>query len=362
MDPEAIRRVTEGWGGRVFLVVADAGPCRRDVDEVLRDPRALFRKRRVGCAVYVGGGRRLLTTASVVGRGQEVEIFRDDGRHMLARVIGTDPYLDVALLEAMDDLSDAAGFSLRDDGDEPRAGMPCLVLGRAYGRTLSATLGRMGGTIEIEPGGLPVRAHRVLAPIYPGDAGGAVLDGDGNFVGLVTGVSTPCRPPVRDEFGEIDLSRSDLESAGTVGFAVPARECQRAWEDLAKDGRMHRGFLGIRIAAQGDEQGGVRVLDVAPGGPAERAGILPGDLITTYGRHFLATGRELCALVAYERPSRAVEIRLMRSGHEIVMDVTLDEAEALPGLRRIPFAPPPPDRRRAREVRPVSEEQRAARR
>lgn len=337
MAPEAIQRVTEGWSHRVFLVVADAGACRADVGQVLRDPKSLFRKRRVGCAVYVGGGRRLLTTAAVVGRGDEVEIFSDDGHHMLARVIGKDPYLDVALLEAVDDLPNASGFPTLDESEEPRAGVPCLVLGSAYGRSLSATLGRMGGTIEIEPGGMPVRVHRVLAPIFPGDAGGPVLDEDGNFIGLVTGVSTPCRPPVLDAFGEIDITQNPSTSAGTVGFAVPARECRRAWEDIAEYQYVRRGFLGIQIDPAAEEQGGVRVLYVAPGGPAQRSGVVPGDLITTFGRHFVSSGRELCALVAYAEPLRAVEMRLLRGGHEVVFSVDIDLARQRPGFHWIPL-------------------------
>ena len=337
MAPEAIRRVTEGWSHRVFLVVADGGACRAGVDQVMRDPSTLFRKRRVGCAVYVGGERRLLTTASVVGRGDEVEIFSDDGAHMLARVVGTDPYLDIALLEAIDDLPNASGFRWQEESEEPRAGTPCLVLGSAYGRSLSATLGRIGGTIEIEPGGLPVRVHRVLAPIFPGDAGGPVLDESGNFIGLVTGVSTPARPPVLDTFGEIDLRQDPGASAGTVGFAVPAQECRRAWDDLAAFGRVRRGYLGIQIAPVAEEEGGVRVLHVMPGGPAQRSGILPGDLITTFGRHFISSGKELCALVASAEPRRGVELRLLRGGHEMVFAIDIDVARERPGLHRIPL-------------------------
>lgn len=354
MDPEAIQRVTEGWSHRVFLVVADAGACRADVGRVVRDPSALFRKRRVGCAVYVGGGRRLLTTASVVGRGSEVEIFSDDGRHMLARVVGSDPYLDIALLEAVDDLPDTGGFPRLDESEEPRAGVPCLVLGSAYGRSLSATLGRIGGTFEIEPGGMPVRVHRVLAPIFPGDAGGPVLDENGNFIGLVTGVSTPCKPPILDAFGEIDLMVDASESAGTVGFAVPARECQRAWEDLGSFGRVRRGYLGIQIGTVAEDQRGVRVLLVVPGGPAQRTGILPGDLITTFGRRYVSSGRELCALVASTEPKRSVEVRVLRGGHEIVLAVEIDVARERPGLHVIPLPESPgPERRGA--LTPVAE-------
>jgi S1-C subfamily serine protease len=334
MDADSIVRVTGAWRSRVFLVVADAGPCRAGVDKVLRDPSKLFRKRHVGCAVYVGG-RRLLTTACVVGRGEEVEVFTDKGQHMLARVVGKDPYLDVALLEAVDDLPGVGGSPPLTDGDEPRAGVPCLVLGNANGGALSASLGRMGGTIVIEPGGLPVRVHRVLAQIYPGDAGGPVLDEHGNFVGLLTGVSTPSRAPVKDEFGEIDLPGNRGEPAGEVGFAVPARECARAWEDLGKFGHVQRGFLGVWIGSTLENAGGVPVLQVMKGSPAQRSGIAPGDVITTFGDRFVSSGRELWALVAAAAPQRTVSVHVLRAGHERVLAVELGLARELPGARSL---------------------------
>jgi hypothetical protein len=70
---------------------------------------------------------------------------------------------------------------------------------------------------------------------------------------------------------------------------------------------------------------------------AQRSGILPGDLITTFGRHFISSGKELCALVASAEPRRGVELRLLRGGHEMVFDIDIDVARERPGLHRIPL-------------------------
>ncbi len=88
-----VARVAEGWKNRVFLVVSDGGPCRVPIDRVARDPSALYRKRRVGCAVYLGNRRLLLTTASVVRSAHEVEIFMEGGQQAMARIVGVDPSL-----------------------------------------------------------------------------------------------------------------------------------------------------------------------------------------------------------------------------------------------------------------------------
>ena len=337
MEAEAIRRVTETWRDRVFLVVADAGPGHFPVKRVLEDPRALYRKRRVGCAVHLGGGRHLLTTASVTSCGSEVEIFDGEGRHALARVVGTDPFLDLALLEAIEELPGTGTLELLAFGEdeEPVAGQPCLVLGNAYGRDLSVALGRVSGTIEISPGGVPTRAHRVGASIYPGDSGALVLDAEGRFLGLVTGVSAPGRHPVLERYGEIGAD-DEPPSAGDTGFAVPARECRRAWMDLRDFGHVRRGYLGVHIAAVDEDGHGARILNVTPDGPAAAAGLRPGDLVTTFGNLFVRGARQLCAYVASAEPSTPVSVRLVRDGREHVVSLTVGVASELPKMQHVP--------------------------
>jgi S1-C subfamily serine protease len=304
------------------------------VDQALENPRALFRKRRVGCAVALGEGRHLLTTATIVGDGREVEIFDEHGRHVLAQVVGTDRFLDLALLRAVEDLP--GSFAPLDWEQEPPAGEPCLVLGSAYGSSLSVTLGAMGGVIDVLVAGMPVRMHRVLAPIYPGDAGAPVLDDEGRFVGIVTAVSRPRVSPVLEEDGERLGLPGESAPAGAIGFAVPAEECRRAWMDLRDFGVVRRAYLGIHLPAGDPDEAGARVLGVHPGSPAARAGLEPGDLITTFGHHYVTSGRQFCALVAMSVPGSVVDLRLVRGNHEQVVPVALGLARRQPGLHRLP--------------------------
>jgi len=334
MDEAGIIRVTAGWKDRVFLVVADGGPGRIDVDRAIENPRALYRKRRVGCAVALGEGRHLLTTATIVGHGREVEIFDEHGEHLLAHVVGTDRFLDLALLRAVEDLPGT--FEPLDWDNEPPAGEPCLVLGSAYGSSLSVTLGSMGGVIDVLAAGLPVRMHRVLAPIYPGDAGAPVLDDQGHFVGIITAVSRPRISPVLEEDGESLGFHEESAPAGAIGFAVPAEECRRAWMDLRDFGIVRRAYLGVHLPAADPNEAGARVLGVHPGSPAATAGLQPGDLITTFGRHYVTSGRQFCALVAMSVPGALVDVRLVRGNHEHVLPVSLGLARRQPGLHRLP--------------------------
>jgi S1-C subfamily serine protease len=337
LDEDQILRVTEGWKERVFLVVADGGPARIEVDEVLENPRTLFRNRRVGCAVYLGDARYLLTTASVVGPGTEVEVFDEDGHHVLAQVVGVDRFLDLALLRTVERLPEAEGLEDLSLDSEPPAGEPCLVLGNAWGSSLSATLGTTGGVIDVLAWGLPIRMHRVLAPIYPGDSGGPVIDEEGRFIGIITAVSRPRRPAVReDDASEIGIGPSDAP-AGAIGFAVPAAECRRAWMDLHDFGVVRRAYLGVHLPAEEPNEAGARVLGVHPNSPAASAGLRAGDLITTFGDHYVTGGRQFCALVAASEPGSLVNVRLVRGSREHVVTVHLGLARRQPGLHRLPM-------------------------
>ena len=343
MSDEAIRRITQDWRERLFLVVADVEPTAVEADRALEDPASLGRKRRVGCAVFVGHGRLLLTTAAVAGDQDRVELFTERGGHALARVLGTDPFFDLTVLEIDGDFADLPDVEPLSVAQEPRFGTPCLVLGSAYGRSLSLASGVMAGTYEIVREGMPVRLHRVQAPIYPGDSGGLLVDAQGRFVGIITSVCEPSRAPVIEREGSIDLGPSRDVPASQVGFAIPSRECVRAWTDLPRYHHIRRGFMGMEIEGRREELSGVRVLSVMSRGPAARAGIRPGDLITTYGDAFITGGLNLCALVASTQPLDIVNVRLVRDEHELVVPVQIRMALLRPGTNRtpLPFAADP---------------------
>jgi S1-C subfamily serine protease len=336
-SPEALERDIQGvadvWRSRVFLVIADGGPCRPSIEEVLNDPRVLFRRRRVGCAVHVGEGRLLLTTASVVRNNPEVEVFDQRGRQLLARLVGSDPYLDLALLEVYEELPVAAERPPLEVAAQPDHGTLCLVLGNAYGRSLSVAMGTLGGMAVVTSDGVPVRLRRVNAPIFPGDSGGPVLDREGRFLGIVTAVTNAVRPAHFETSGEIELRELRPPLAGISGFAVPASACERAWRDLHAYGRVRRGYLGVQMSLVFENAAGARILGVAPGSPAEAAGIQPGDRVISYDRQPVRGPRQLCALVAETAPLVRVDLSLLRGDEERLLTLQVGEASEVPGIR-----------------------------
>jgi S1-C subfamily serine protease len=337
---ESLARVAERWKNRVFVVVADAGPARVPVDRVMEDPKVLFRKRRVGCAIYMGEQRFLLTTASVVGESREVEIFDQAGRHVLARIVGKDRYLDLAVLETFRALPETEGLPAPELVESPPRGTTCLLLGNAYGGSLSASLGTFEGMLVIDPEGMPVQVRRVAAPIYPGDSGGPVVDTEGRFLGIVT-AACQSGPAIREgSIGEIDLEGRPTEPAAAEGLAIPAGTARRAWHDLVRHGHVRRGFLGVEMSGAPEGDIGARILSVLPDSPAQGAGIRPGDVITVYREQVVANARQLCALVAGTWPRAHVDIEYRREGVDVLATVEIGEAVAPPGPRRLRRVPP----------------------
>jgi serine protease Do len=315
------------WEHRVFLVVADGGPARVPFKRLVEDPEGFFWRRRVGCAVYMGDRRYLLTTRSVVGDNSIVEIFNDEGVHVVARIVGTDRHLDLALLESVEDLPRTADLKPLEAGPQLVAGAPCMVLGSAYGEPLAATRGTLAEHVMVMSTGVPVPLRHVDVPIFPGDSGGPVLDPDGRFLGLVTAVSVDGGgdSPVLERSGELTRGLR-TQPAASSGFAVPAETCLRVWTDLRDHGRVRRGFLGVQMALDDDaDRIGAEVRRVMAGSPADAVGIRPGDRILQFDRKVVTDPRQFFALVASTPPGKQLDLLVERDHTDLTVAVQLGE-------------------------------------
>ena len=116
-------------------------------------------------------------------------------------------------------------------------------------------------------------------------------------------------------------------------FAGAAR---RAWEDLIRFGYVRRGFLGVEMSSAIEDDAGARILSVLPDSPAHRAGIRPGDVITSYGKYPVANTRQLYALVAGTTPHVRVDIGYQRGAMGYLATVELEESVSTPGPRPVP--------------------------
>ena len=225
-----------------------------------------------GVAVLAGG--YIATNAHVLGRATAVDIRLHDGRVLAAEIVGRDPLTDIALLRAPLDLPLLAA------GPEPALGDAVCALGNPFGLGLSLSCG-------------------VVSAVNPGGSGGALIDGEGRLVGMVSAIFT-------------------MESDANIGvnFATSRALLMRVAEDLAAHGRVIRGQSGLRVADlenhERAEIAGARVTHAS--GAAEAAGLAPGDIITTIAGRAIRRPSDVTSELHLHRPNQPITIIYSRDG------------------------------------------------
>ncbi|WP_306027662.1 S1C family serine protease [Stappia sp. MMSF_3263] len=211
-----------------------------------------------GSAVAIGDGTMLLTADHVLGAARSVRLRFPDGRVVAAEIAFRDAPTDLALLRAPVTLEPLAF------GTEPSLGAPVCALGNAFGLGISLSCGVVSATAR---GGVGFNAVEDFiqtdAAVNPGASGGALVDGEGRLVGVLSAIFT--------KSGDGDIG---------VNFAVSASLAQRVVEAAAIS-KSPRRSLGARLrqTPPGPQKGGLEVVSLEAGGAAQRAGLLPGDVI-----------------------------------------------------------------------------------
>jgi S1-C subfamily serine protease len=220
----------------------------------------------LGSGVIVSPDGYLLTNAHVIERGTRFRIGMLDGREVLARVVGTDPSTDLAVLKL--DAGDPLPFLPMGRSDDLLIGETVIAIGNPFGLSHTVTTGVVSAVHRNFRAGPRTLFDFVQtdASINPGNSGGPLLDIDGRLIGINTAI-----------IGE--------RSAG-IGFAIPIDRARRIAEDLIAHGEVREGYLGVSVGdlparegARPGQSGGVVVVAVDPTSPAERAGVRRGDLV-----------------------------------------------------------------------------------
>jgi S1-C subfamily serine protease len=227
---------------------------------------------------------------------------------------------DVAVIKANRDHLPAATFAT----DEPEVGSLTVVLGSPLGLADTVTAGIVSALhrnmppSQENPHGL-VGLLQTDAPISPGNSGGAVVNGRGQVIGL----SEAYLPP--------------SSGAVAIGFVTPASTVTSIADQLLKNGTAKHAFLGVvprditpQIASQLNlsQTSGALIIQVTPGSPAAKAGILPGDVITTFGGTPVKTSLDLIVAVRKVSPGDTTKVVLSRGGKSQTVTVTLGNETA----------------------------------
>ncbi len=270
--------------------------------------------RSLGSGVIVSPDGHILTNNHVVEGADKLTVILQDKRRLQAKVIGTDPLTDVAVIKI-----DAVGLptAVLGDSDAVRVGQWVIAVGNPFALLRTVTHGIISATGRSSVGLATYEDFiQTDAPINPGNSGGALADLDGNVVGINSAISSP--------------------SGGNVGvgFAIPINMARAVMNELIAKGRVIRGFLGV--TAQDIDQslvgplklkdaGGALVSEVSPDTPAARADIKPGDVIVEFDGKKVDSSRELSNMAAQAAPGSRVKIGLLRDGERLDVTATLGE-------------------------------------
>ncbi len=277
----------------------------------------ILREGGLGSGVVYRQDGLIVTNEHVVRGVRTVQVAFADGRRSPGRVRAVDPLTDLAVVQTERQDLPAARFHTR----LPRVGELAVAMGSPLGLQNTATAGIISGLHREIPGAAQEGPTTALvdliqtdAAISPGNSGGALA----NAAGEVTGINVAYLPP---QAGAVSL-----------GFAIPAATMQDVVGQLIDTGRVRHAFLGIQpaqltpeIAAQLGLTGteGVLILEVVPGGPADDAGLRPGDVITTFGGTPVRTVEEFLGELRQVRPGASVTVEVLRNGRTESVQVTI---------------------------------------
>jgi serine protease Do len=272
----------------------------------------------LGSGVVISTDGYILTNNHVVENSKTIQVTLNDGRKLSAKVIGTDPQTDVALLKI--DASNLEPITLADS-DSAQVGDVVLAVGDPFGIGTTVTEGIISAKnrTRVTSGDADEDFIQTDAAINPGNSGGALVDIEGRLIGINTSI----------------LSRSGGNQG--IGFAVPANLCRWVADSLITKGKVERGYLGVHIQTLTPElakafkvnrvQGAV-VIDVTPDSAAEQAGFKSGDVVVEFNNRPIDSADQLKLQVAETPPGSAIPVQVDRSGQVMSLNVTLKELTA----------------------------------
>jgi putative serine protease PepD len=261
-----------------------------------------------GSGFVVGTDGTIVTNDHVVQGADNVSVrFTENGDPVPARVVGTDPSTDVAVLDVDESKVEGGVKPLQlGDSNDLRPGEPAVAIGSPFGLQGTVTSGivsALGREIQAPNGFSISGVIQTDAAINPGNSGGPLLDGDGRVIGVNSQIAS---------------------SAGTnsgVGFAVPIDTVKRVVPQLKEDGKIDRAWLGVSSSEAPPRDGAL--VRAVTGEPAQRGGLRPGDLITSFDGRTVASPSDLGEAVLSHEPGDTVDVVVQRNGDRETVKVTL---------------------------------------
>ena len=309
---QAVRRVSES---------VEPGVVHIDVRQSGMSPFASSS----GSGWLFDGQGHVVTNAHVIRGASRIRIQLSDGRVFEGKLVGADPFTDIAVLQ----LPTTEGLFpvVRATGYHPHQGDRVFAFGSPFGFKFSMSEGIISG-MGREPAGAVALANgytnfiQTDAAVNPGNSGGPLVNVRGQLIGMNVAIAT----------GNDSQGTLEGQSAG-ISFAIPIKVIESVVTQLLEHGTVKRGFLGIslprtnnQVRDTGYNGFGVLVPAVSKDGPADRAGLKPGDVITQIDGEPVTGVGVLRSLISTVKPGQPIILSLWRDGEEIKATAVLDEA------------------------------------
>lgn len=286
-------------------------------------PPGQFRQKATGSGVIVSADGYIITNNHVVEQAKDIQVLLSDKRQMTARLIGTDPKTDLAVLKI-----DATGLPFLKWGDSSRlkVGEVVLALGSPFGLNQTVTMGIVSAVGRANVGIVDYEDFiQTDAAINPGNSGGALVNLKGELIGINTAIFS--------------------QSGGYmgIGFAIPSAMAKTVAKALMEQGKVVRGWLGVSIQGltpelveqfHAPDAKGALVSHVAQDSPAEKGGLKTGDIIREYHGKPVADPVQLRNFVAETPPGTGVSLTILREGKKRTIHLTVrEQPREMPAVR-----------------------------
>lgn len=268
----------------------------------------------LGSGVIFSEDGYIVTNNHVVAAAESILVALRDGRETVAKVIGTDPETDLAVLKV--ELRGLNPITLVSS-ESIRIGDVALAIGNPYGVGQTVTMGIISATGRNQLG---INTYENFiqtdAAINPGNSGGALINARGHMIGINTAI----------------FSRSGGSQG--IGFAIPSDLVQSVLKGIIEQGRVVRGWLGIEIQEMTPalaesfgtkETKGLIIAGIFRDSPAHQAGLQPGDILYSIDDQPIKSGRNAMGQIAVTKPGTVLEMKLIRNGEPIKLSVTIGD-------------------------------------
>ena len=264
----------------------------------------------LGSGVIVSSKGYILTNHHVIEAADEIEVATADGKKFKARVVGSDPDTDIAVLQVTTESLPAITFG-NDDG--LRAGDVVLAIGNPFGVGQTVTMGIVSAVGRSHLGINTFENFiQTDAAINPGNSGGALIDSNGNLVGINTAIYS--------------------QSGGSmgIGFAIPASSARQVMESIIETGSVTRGWIGVEAQEITPELAesfklpvvsGTLIAGVMRGGPADKGGVRPGDVLLQVEGKAVTDPQSMLTLVAALVPGKLAKLKIRRDTKNLDVQV-----------------------------------------